>query len=99
MPTGEQIVLAERAVAMGWSVRELERQRKRLNDKPLRRGRSFQDRRNPDIQRLETRLRDWLCAPVRLKPNRNGGGKIEINYTNIAECEGVLERFGFKFDD
>jgi hypothetical protein len=45
------------------------------------------------------RLREWLCAPVRLKPDRKGGGKIEIGYANAAECESVLERFGFKLDD
>lgn len=99
LSAGEQIALAERTVAMGWSVRELERQRNRLNAKSRSRAVNLQDKNNPDIQRLEIRLKEWLCTPVRFKPNRKGGGKIEIDYASAAECEGVLERFGFKFSD
>lgn len=80
-------------------MRELERQKNRMTTKSRRRGRSLQDRRSPDIQHLEMRLREWLCAPVQLKPDRKGGGKIEISYANVAECESVLERFGFKLND
>ena len=99
LPLAEQLALAERAAEQGWSVRELERQKNRLITKSRRRGRSFQDGHSPDIQHLEMRLREWLCAPVRLKPDRKGGGKIEIGYANAAECESVLGRFGFKLDD
>ncbi|WP_420887129.1 hypothetical protein [Candidatus Competibacter phosphatis] len=70
----------------------------RLTTKSRRRGCNLQDRRSPDIQHLEMRLGEWLCAPVRLKPDRKGGGKIEIGYSNAMECESVLERFGFKLD-
>lgn len=99
LPLAEQIALAERAAEQGWSVRELERQKNRLTTKSRRRGRNPQDGCSPDIQYLEMRLREWLCAPVRLKPDRKGGGKIEIGYANAAECESVLERFGLKLDD
>ena len=99
LPLAEQLALAERAAEQGWSVRELERQKNRLITKSRRRGRSLQDGHSPDIQHLEMRLREWLCAPVRLKPDRKGGGKIEIGYANAAECESVLGRFGFKLDD
>lgn len=99
LPLAEQLSLAERASEQGWSVRELERQKNRMTTKSRRRGRSLQDRRSPDIQHLEMRLREWLCAPVQLKPDRKGGGKIEISYANVAECESVLERFGFKLND
>lgn len=80
-------------------MRELERQKNRLIAKPHQRGRSPQNGRSPDIQHLEMRLREWLCTPVRLKPDRKGGGKIEISYASAAECESVLERFGFRVDD
>lgn len=99
LPRGEQMVLAERAAALGWSVRELERQKTRLTHRSRQQKQRLQEPRNPDIQSLETRLRDWLCAPVRLKPNRKGGGKIEIDYATLAECESVLERCGFKFNE
>jgi ParB family chromosome partitioning protein len=99
LPLTEQLSLAKRASEQGWSVRELERQKNRMTTKSRRRGRSLQDGRSPDIQHLEMRLREWLCAPVRLKPDRKGGGKIEISYSNVAECESVLERLGFKLND
>ncbi len=99
LPPAEQLALAGRAVEQGWSVRELERQKNRLTAKSRRRGRDHRDGRSPDIQHLEMRLRDWLCAPVRLKPDRKGGGKIEISYASTEECESVLERFGFRVDD
>ncbi|MFZ1641065.1 MAG: ParB/RepB/Spo0J family partition protein [Candidatus Contendobacter sp.] len=99
LPLAEQLALAERAAEQGWSVRELERQKNRLTTKSRRRGRSLQEGHSPDIQHLEMRLREWLCAPVRLKPDRKGGGKIEIGYANAEECESVLERFGFKLDE
>ena len=98
LPRAEQLALAGHAVERGWSVRELERQKNRLTTKSRRRGCNLQDRRSPDIQHLEMRLGEWLCAPVRLKPDRKGGGKIEIGYSNAMECESVLERFGFKLD-
>ncbi|HRD68013.1 MAG TPA: ParB/RepB/Spo0J family partition protein [Candidatus Competibacter sp.] len=99
LPLAEQLALAERAAEQGWSVRELERQKNRLIAKSRRSGRSPQDGRSSDIQYLEIRLREWLCTPVRLKPDRKGGGKIEISYASAAECESVLERFGFRIDD
>lgn len=99
LPLADQLVLAEKAAEQGWSVRELERQKNRLSAKFRRRSHSLQDGRSPDIKHLETRLMEWLSAPVRFKPNRKGGGKIEISYASAAECEGVLERFGLKFDD
>lgn len=99
LPLAEQLTLAKRAAEQGWSVRELERQKNRLTTKSHHRGRNPQDRRSPDIQHLETRLSEWLCAPIRFKPDRKGGGKIEISYTSPEECESVLERFGFKIND
>jgi len=101
LPLAEQMTLAERAAEQGWSVRELERQKNRLANQQAshHRSRSLTNNRSPDIQYLETRLREWLCAPVRLKPDRKGGGKIEIGYATVAECQSVLERFGFKIDD
>ena len=99
LPLADQLALAEKAAEQGWSVRELERQKNRLSAKSRRRSHSLQDGRSPDIKHLETRLMEWLSAPVRFKPNRKGGGKIEISYASAAECEGVLERFGLKFDD
>ena len=98
LPLAEQLTLAERAVEQGWSVRELERQKNRLTNKSHRRNRDPRNEQSPNIQHVEAQLKEWFNTPVRLKPNRKGGGKIEISYANTAEYESVLERFGFKLN-
>lgn len=50
---------------------------------------------DPDIKRLANRLGEWFGASVKIKTNSRGGGKIEIAFTSIDECEGILEKFGF----
>lgn len=99
LPAPQQQALAERAVALGWSVRELERQRQQLSLKSRRLASRSKNAPDPDLHHLEVRLQEWLCASVRLKANRQGGGTIEIDYASLAECEGILERIGFRFDE
>lgn len=95
----QQQALAERAVTLGWSVRELERQRHQLSVPSRRPSSRSKDAPDPDLHQLEVRLQEWLCAAVRLKANRQGGGTIEIDYADLAECEGILERIGFTPDE
>ncbi|HRX70372.1 MAG: ParB/RepB/Spo0J family partition protein [Candidatus Competibacteraceae bacterium] len=90
-----QIRLAEQAVAQNWSVRELEQRRAALADHqspapaPLPR--------DPNLARLEERLREWLAAPVRLRYDAHRGrGRIEIGFDSLDECDGILERLGIR---
>lgn len=46
--------------------------------------------RNPDIQRLETKLGERLGAKVELKHNAKGKGKLVINYASLDELDGIL---------
>jgi ParB family chromosome partitioning protein len=51
---------------------------------------------DPDIARLSNRLSEWFGASVKIKTASQGGGKIEITFNDIEECEGILEKFGFR---
>lgn len=92
LPPAEQIHLAEQAVRQGWSVRELERRRALLAT-GLPTGKSSP--RDPDLIRLEERLRERLAAPVKFRYDAvRGKGRIEIGFASLEECDGILERLG-----
>jgi ParB family transcriptional regulator, chromosome partitioning protein len=92
LPREAQIRLAEQAARAGWSVRELEQRRAMLEAAPRSR---LSRPRDPDLLRLEERLRDRLAAPVRLRYDAaRGRGRIEIGFATLEECDGLLERLG-----
>lgn len=91
-----QLILAEQTVQKGWSVRELERQKTALLAKGRRRLCAVQTSRDPNLRDLEIQLGEWFSAPVQIRPLRKGGGRIEITFTSAAECDGILQRLGFK---
>ena len=94
LPREAQLRLAEQAASEGWSVRELER--RRTPPAALPRSRTAAPR-DPDLVRLEERLRERLTAPVRLRYDAGRGrGRIEIGFTTLEECDGILERLGIK---
>ena len=93
LPRENQLRLADQAVDQGWSVRELERRRILLT---LPRSRLAAPR-DPDLVRLEERLRERLTAPVRLRYDAaRGHGRIEIGFATLEECDGILERLGVR---
>jgi ParB family chromosome partitioning protein len=97
LPEKEQLRLAKQIVEQGWSVRELERHKaivaQRTQVKPV------SETHNPDVRRLESRLGEWLAAPVRLKTQKDGGGSIVIKFSHAEECNGILARMGFNLDE
>ena len=92
----QQRQMAEQAVAEGWSVRELEQRRAALADPPQRPP-VMPTPRDPNLTQLEERLRERLAAPVRLRYDAvRGRGRIEIGFTNLDECDGILQRLGLR---
>lgn len=88
-----QVRLAEQSAAAGWSVRELERRRSLLNAAAPRAA----PPRDPDLIRLEERLRERLAAAVKLRYDAaRGYGRIEIAFSNLDECDGILAKIGIK---
>ena len=94
LPRETQLRFAEQAATKGWSVRELERRRAALAGQPHQSAITSTPR-DPNLVRREEWLRERLAAPVRLRYNTvRGHGRIEIGFTNLDECDGILERLG-----
>jgi ParB family chromosome partitioning protein len=47
---------------------------------------------DPDVSRLEQDLSDRFGARVRIHHQQNGRGRLEIQYTNLDELDGILNR-------
>ncbi len=94
LPAARAESLAERVVAQGWSVRELEAQvRPQTGSKASRtrlpaRARGV----DPDVAQLERELGETLGAPVTIEAGRAGRGKLVIRYFSLGELDGLIER-------
>ena len=95
LPMRQQKQLAELAISNGWTVRELERQKALLRRRKAIGGKRSGLARDPDIVRMENHLQECLGSPVKLKYQAaSGKGKIEINFSSLDECNGILDRMG-----
>lgn len=81
------LYLAERAVAEGWSVRQIEDAVKERKPKQKARTRVTEIR-PVEILELEKRLSDHLGAKVKIS-YRNQRGRIEIRFGSVSELERI----------
>jgi ParB family transcriptional regulator, chromosome partitioning protein len=86
--------VAKRAVAEGWSVRQMEgavrvRAGTRKQSRP---GSSVREVRPVEIVELEQRLRDQLDTKVNIS-YRNRRGKVEISFGSLEDLEKLYRRF------
>ena len=89
-----QAQAAREVVTKGLSVRETERLVRRLKSPPVTRTREL----DPDIQHLQDKLAERLCASVKLTHNARGKGKLVIAYNSADELDGILEQLGLDAD-
>lgn len=84
-----QVQLAHKIADKGLSVREAERlaQQALKPSKP-----AAQAQPDRDVLRLQEELSDHLGAPVEIRTNKRGSGKIQIDFGNLDELEGILQR-------
>ena len=83
-----QITTARQVKARGLSVRQVEEMIRRMHAaEPARAPRE----RPPDVERLETRLRDALATKVTINTARRGG-RITIEYYDAEDLERLYER-------
>ena len=84
-----QIQLAQRVVQKGLSVRDTERlvQHALKPPKPVQANKP--DR---DVLRLQEELSDSLGANVEIRTNKKGAGAIRIDFGNLDELEGILQK-------
>jgi len=84
-----QLQAAREVVNGKLSVRETETLVRRLQNPPKQKG---ERRLDPDIQQLQDRMEEVLCARVRIQHKSSGKGKLVINYNSADEFDGILER-------
>lgn len=86
-----QAKAAREVVAKRLSVRETERLVRRYkHPKPPR------PPADPNLEQLQSRVSEKLCARVKLTHSSNGKGRITIAYNSNDELEGILEHMGIK---
>jgi ParB family chromosome partitioning protein len=89
-----QAQAAREVVNKGLSVRETEQLVRRMKNPPVRKTPVL----DPDVQQLQERLAEKLCARVKLTHNAKGKGKLVIAYNSADELDGILEHMGLETD-
>ncbi|MEF8727846.1 MAG: ParB/RepB/Spo0J family partition protein [Accumulibacter sp.] len=85
----QQVQLAQRVVHKGLSVREAERLVQHALQPPKAVASVRPDR---DLLRLQDELADLLGAQVAIRANRRGAGKVLIDFGDLDQLEGILQR-------
>ncbi len=89
-----QAQAAREVVTKDLSVRETERLVRRLKNPPAPRTQVL----DPDVQQLQDKLAEKLCARVKLTHNTKGKGKLVIAFNSADELDGILEHMGLDTD-
>ena len=84
-----QVQLAQRVAQKGLSVRDAERLVQQALKPPKSVTAEPPDR---DVLRLQDELSDVLGAQVQIRANRKGAGKIQIEFGDLDQLEGILQR-------
>jgi len=87
-----QASAAREVVSKELSVRQTEQLVRRMKNPPQRQPQQL----DPDVQRLQERLSEKLCARVKLKHNARGKGEMVIAYNSADELDGILQQLGLK---
>jgi ParB family transcriptional regulator, chromosome partitioning protein len=85
-----QVMAAEKTVAKGLSVREVEQLVKQMSvsaDKPTRS--KVEDH---DVMRLQERLAERLGAAVQISAGRNGHGTLKIRYASLEQLDEIIAK-------
>jgi ParB family chromosome partitioning protein len=89
-----QAQAAREVVSRDLSVRETEQLVRRLKSPPVSKKRAL----DPDVQLLQDKLAEKLCARVKLTHDARGRGKLVIAYNSADELEGILQHLGLETD-
>lgn len=92
IPNNQQSFMAEKCVAQAWSVRKLEQECKKQENKITSKTKA-----DPDIKALEKALGDHIGCQVVIDYD-DVNCHLTINCHNLDILQGVLDKFGFKQD-
>lgn len=98
LPDKQQAKIADIVVLKQLSVRQTEQLVKKTlqdNSGPAQ-GKSHNKAKDTNIQALENNLADLLGAAVNIKHADSNKGKIEIQYNDLDELDGILRQFKLK---
>lgn len=87
--SGQQVGLAQRVVQKGLSVRETEHLVQQLLNPPKNVPVKAVNR---DLLRLQEALSDGLGASVLIRANKQGAGKVTIDFASLEQLDGLLSR-------
>ena len=93
LESAQQVLLANKIMASGLSVREAEKLAQNLlnpapSHKKAKPGR--------DIIRLQEKIADRLGAPVEIRHGAKGAGKLVIAYKTLDQLDGILSKMGVR---
>ncbi|MEO5343554.1 MAG: ParB/RepB/Spo0J family partition protein [Gammaproteobacteria bacterium SHHR-1] len=88
-----QTQAAQEVVSKGLSVRQTEELSRSLqqNQPQPEAPPKTQQKSDPDVERLITRLSEKLGAQVKLQQGRAGKGRLVISYNSLEELDGILD--------
>lgn len=89
LPNGQQVAVAQRIVQKNLSVREAERLVQQIINPPKKTPEKPVDR---DLLRLQEELSDAVGANVAIRSSKKGAGKITIEFGNLEQLEGILNK-------
>lgn len=96
LESAQQIMMANKIVASGLSVREAEKLVQNfLNPAPGHK----KAKPSRDIVRLQEKVADRLGATVEIRHGTKGAGKLVITYKTLDQLEGVLSKMGVREDE
>ncbi|MFC4778342.1 ParB/RepB/Spo0J family partition protein [Paenibacillus sp. GCM10023252] len=86
----QQKELAQKVIALEWSVRDLEEMIQKLEQTEPEKTKGKVKKRDPYLESLEESLRDRFKTTVKIKQQKDKG-KIELSYYNKQDLERLLE--------
>lgn len=90
----QQILLANKIVLEGLSVREAEKLvQQQSKQTPAKKNSKQAHKADRDTQRLQEEISTYLGVRVEIKPNSKGGGKLVIEYSNNDHLEELTGKF------
>ena len=96
----DQLSLAQKIVKEGLSVRQVEEKvRLLLEGASKAEKKPTTNQQDPDTQRLQNRLSDWLGAKTQISANPKGQGKVTIAFSDLKQLDGLLNKLGLPSDE
>ncbi|MCL6635742.1 MAG: ParB/RepB/Spo0J family partition protein [Peptococcaceae bacterium] len=91
---GWQLKIARRVVARGLSVRQTEELVKALQDRPARPAKAgpAEDEAAIQVREIEESVQSFLKAPVKIRKEKDGGGKIIISFKDSDEMARLINQ-------